>query len=45
LGEDPGFVRDALVKARARGLLTPPPAKGKAGGELTKLGREVLDAG
>jgi hypothetical protein len=31
-----------LKEARKRGLLTPPPARGKAGGSLTDKGRRAL---
>jgi hypothetical protein len=45
LGPDyqPPFVRDALTRARRRGLLTRPKTPAKAGGELTALGCEALE--
>jgi hypothetical protein len=39
------FVRDALSKARARGLLEAPPGARRAGGVLTDRGREALGEG
>ena len=45
-GLSPSRVRDAIHKARARGLLTPAPRQGVAGGELTQTAIDVLkDAG
>jgi hypothetical protein len=35
-------VRDALHEARVRGLLTPPPSKGRPGGQLTTRAHELL---
>jgi hypothetical protein len=42
-GYTPEYVRDALHRARTRGLLTRPP-QGRAGGRLTDKGREALTA-
>jgi hypothetical protein len=39
------FVRDAVSKARARGLLAAPPGARRAGGVLTDLGQKVLREG
>jgi hypothetical protein len=44
-GYEPGFVRDALTRARKRKLLTRPDTPKRAGGELTQLGREALEQG
>jgi hypothetical protein len=44
-GYERSFVRDALTRARKRELLTYPGSPNKAGGCLTQLGREALEAG
>jgi len=38
----PSQVRSILYEARRRDLLTDPPVKGRAGGELTPKAREIL---
>jgi hypothetical protein len=40
----PSQVRSMLYEARRRGLLTDPPVKGRAGGELTKKAHDILEA-
>jgi hypothetical protein len=37
-------IKGHLTEARKRGLLTPPPVRGKAGGDLTPKGQAVLAA-
>jgi hypothetical protein len=44
LGEKDTFVSQALNRARKRELLTRPDSPGKAGGYLTRLGCEALEA-
>ncbi len=41
-GYDPAHIRDGIHEARERGLLTRPPTKGRAGGELTAKARQLL---